>query len=70
MIDDEEEFRDSVAHISAEGKRVWFFPKKPKGYFYNLRSYLSWVYLAVFFTLPFIKILGAPLFMLNVIDRI
>ena len=70
MIDDEEEFRDSVAHISAEGKRVWFFPKKPKGYFYNLRSYLSWVYLAVFFTLPFIKFHGAPLFMLNVIDRI
>jgi cytochrome c oxidase accessory protein FixG len=70
MIDDEEEFRDSVAHISAEGKRVWFFPKKPKGYFYNLRSYLSWVYLAVFFTLPFIKFHGAPLFMLNVTDRI
>jgi cytochrome c oxidase accessory protein FixG len=49
---------------------VWFFPKKPKGYFYNLRSYLSWVYLTVFFTLPFIKFHGAPLFMLNVIDRI
>jgi len=70
MIEDEEEFRDSVAHISAEGKRVWFFPKKPKGYFYNLRSYLSWVYLTVFFALPFIKFHGAPLFMLNVIDRI
>lgn len=70
MIEDEEEFRDSVAHISAEGKRVWFFPKKPKGYFYKLRSYLSWVYLTVFFTLPFIKFHGAPLFMLNVIDRI
>jgi cytochrome c oxidase accessory protein FixG len=70
MIEDEEEFRDSVAHISAEGKRVWFFPKKPKGYFYNLRSYLSWIYLTVFFTLPFIKFHGAPLFMLNVIDRI
>jgi cytochrome c oxidase accessory protein FixG len=70
MIEDEEEFRDSVAHISAEGKRVWFFPKKPKGYFYNLRTYLSWVYLTVFFTLPFIKFHGAPLFMLNVIDRI
>ncbi len=70
MMEDEEEFRDSVAHISAEGKRVWFFPKKPKGYFYNLRSYLSWIYLTVFFTLPFIKFNGAPLFMLNVIDRI
>ena len=70
MMEDEEEFRDSVAHISAEGKRVWFFPKKPKGYFYNLRSYLSWIYLTVFFTLPFIKFHGAPLFMLNVIDRI
>ena len=70
MIEDEEEFRDSVAHISAEGKRVWFFPKKPKGYFYNFRSYLSWVYLTVFFTLPLIKFHGAPLFMLNLIDRI
>jgi cytochrome c oxidase accessory protein FixG len=70
MIEDEEEFRDSVAHISAEGKRVWFFPKKPKGYFYNLRSYLSWVYLMVFFTLPFLKFHGAPLFMINVIDRV
>jgi cytochrome c oxidase accessory protein FixG len=66
----EEEFRDSVAHISAEGKRVWFFPKKPKGYFYNLRSYLSWVYLVVFFGLPFVKFHGAPLFLLNIIDRI
>ena len=66
----EEEFRDSVAHISAEGKRVWFFPKKPKGYFYNLRSYLSWVYLVVFFGLPFVKFNGAPLFLLNIIDRI
>jgi cytochrome c oxidase accessory protein FixG len=66
----EEEFRDSVAHISAEGKRVWFFPKKPKGHFYNLRSYLSWAYLVVFFGLPFVKFHGDPLFLLNIIDRI
>lgn len=69
-VEEEDEFRDHVAHISEEGKRVWFFPKKPKGKYTNWRTYLSWVYLIIFFSIPFIKVHGNPLFMLNVIDRV
>jgi cytochrome c oxidase accessory protein FixG len=66
---EEEEFRDHVSHINEEGKRVWFFPKKPKGKYYNLRTYLSWFYLLAFFGLPFIRLNGNPFFLLNVLER-
>ena len=65
----EQSFRDSIATIDKEGKRAFIFPTKPKGRLYNLRSYLSWVYLLVFFGLPFIKLNGEPLFMINVLER-
>jgi cytochrome c oxidase accessory protein FixG len=74
LIDEKKEFldqafRDSVATISKQGKRNYIFSKKPKGKFYNWRTIASLVYLAVFFTLPFIKIEGEPLFLFNVLDR-
>jgi cytochrome c oxidase accessory protein FixG len=65
----EEEIRDHVAHINESGKRVWFFPKKPKGKYYNLRSYLSWMYLIVFFGLPFLRVNGNPLFLIHILER-
>ncbi len=65
----QESFRDSVATINSEGKRNFINPKKPKGKLYNLRTWFSIGYLIVFFTLPFIKVNDAPLFMFNVLDR-
>jgi len=62
-------FRDSVATITKEGSRNFINPKKPKGRLYNLRTWFSIFYLVVFFTLPFIKVYGEPLFMLNVLER-
>lgn len=62
-------FRDSVATINKQGERNYIFPKKPKGKFYNLRTIASLIYLIVFFTLPFIKIEGEPLFLFNVVQR-
>ncbi len=64
-----ESFRDSIATIDSDGKRVWIFPTRPHGKLYNLRSYLSWGYLLIFFGLPFIKFHGDPLFMINVLER-
>jgi polyferredoxin len=64
-----EAFRDSVATITSEGKRNFIHPKKPKGKLYNRRTLFSIFYLIVFFTLPFIKVNGEPLLMLNVLDR-
>ncbi|MEM1359043.1 MAG: 4Fe-4S binding protein [Bacteroidota bacterium] len=62
-------FRDSIGTVDAEGKRRWVFPKQPKGRYYNWRSYLSYALLLVLFGLPWIKIGGEPLIMLNVLER-
>ncbi|NTS41679.1 cytochrome c oxidase accessory protein CcoG [Flavisolibacter sp. BT320] len=65
----DQSFRDSIATVNAQGKRNFLFPKKPKGKLYNLRTMATVLYLAVFFTLPFIKVDGEPLFLFHVIER-
>jgi len=65
----DQSFRDSVATIDKKGKRNFLFPKKPKGKLYNLRTIASLIYLAIFFTLPFIKSGGQPIFLFNVLER-
>jgi cytochrome c oxidase accessory protein FixG len=62
-------FRDSVATINQKGKRNFLFPKQPKGSIYKKRTLASVIYLIVFFSLPWIKINGEPLIMLNVLKR-
>lgn len=69
MSIEHEEFRDKVATIDNEGKRVWVFPTKPKGRFYLTRTQLSVVYLIIFFALPFFKVEGHPLFLINILER-
>src|ERR1043165_1484174 len=64
-----ESFRDAIATVDSEGKRKWIYPIKPKGHLYSLRKYFSYVYLLVFFTLPFLEVNGEPLFMFNVVER-
>ncbi|WP_430613787.1 cytochrome c oxidase accessory protein CcoG [Flavobacterium sp. JP2137] len=65
----DESFRDTIGTISEEGKRVWMFPKKPSGKFYDQRKIVSYVLLAMLATFPFIKINGNQFVLLNVIDR-
>jgi cytochrome c oxidase accessory protein FixG len=65
----QESFRDSVATISSAGKRNFINPKRPGGKLYNLRTWFSIAYLVIFFTLPFIKVNDAPLFMFNILER-
>ncbi len=66
--DPEESFRDSIATIDKAGKRVWIYAQKPFGKLYNFRSYASFLYLVVFFSLPFVKINNVPLFMFNILE--
>lgn len=65
----DQSFRDAVSTISKEGNRNYVVPQKPKGRLYNLRSYFSYFYLILFFTLPFIKVEGEPVFLFNVLER-
>ncbi|WP_187261856.1 cytochrome c oxidase accessory protein CcoG [Pontibacter beigongshangensis] len=64
-----DEFRDHISTVDADGKRVWVYPKKPKGKLYDYRKWVSYALLAFLFAGPFIKINGLPLLMLNVVER-
>ncbi len=66
---DQEEYRDSIATVDSEGKRIWIYPKQQDGYFYRLRTYLSWFLLAFLFGMPWIKVGGEPLLLFNVLER-
>ena len=58
-----------AATLDKEGRRIWIYPRKPRGRFYRARTYVSWLLLAVMFAGPFIRIRGNPLLLLNVIER-
>ena len=65
----EENFRDSIATISEEGKRAWIYPKKPSGKWYNYRKYVSYGLLLFLFASPFVKINGNQFLLFNVLER-
>lgn len=65
----DESFRDSISTINAEGKRNWIYPQKPNGPLFDKRKLVSYIYLILFFTLPFIKLNGEPLLQLNILER-
>lgn len=67
--DNKDAFRDSIATIDSSGKRVWMFPSMPKGKYYDYRKYLSYLYLVLFFGIPFIEINDSPLFLINILER-
>lgn len=66
---EEEAFRDRIATIDESGDRVWIFPKKPSGKFYNYRKIVSYSLLVLLFAAPHIKIGGEPLFLFNILER-
>ena len=63
-----ESFRDRIGTIDESGKRKWIFAyKPPKGSkFYNIRSWLSYLYFIVFFGLPFVYVNDRPFFLVNI----
>ncbi len=69
MQNEQESFRDSVATINEKGKRNWIYAKKPFGDFYNKRTIATFIFLLVFFGLPFIKYNGDPFFLINIVER-
>jgi cytochrome c oxidase accessory protein FixG len=68
-MDSQEQFRDSIGTMDAEGKRAWVYPKKPVGKFYEYRKYVSYGLLAFLFSAPFITINGHQFLMFNVLER-
>ncbi len=62
-------FRDRPSTFSKDGKRLWLFPKMPKGKLYNYRRIIAWSLLAFFYIAPFLKFRGEPLIFLNFLER-
>ncbi len=65
----DEEYRDSIATVDAEGKRIWVYPKKPSGQNYNWRVVVSIILLSILFAGPFIEINGKPFMLFNIFER-
>nr|WP_068892310.1 cytochrome c oxidase accessory protein CcoG [Pedobacter panaciterrae] len=63
-------FRDQVSTLTDDGlKRKWIYPKIIKGKLYKYRSAVSYFFLLLLFSAPFIKVNGEPLVLLNVLER-
>lgn len=69
IYEDTEEYRDHIATVDQEGKRIWMYPKKPSGRYYNARAWASFIFLALFLILPFIKVNGEQFLLLNILER-
>jgi len=65
----DEKFRDKIATVDDDGKRIWVFPKKQLGKFFNKRSIVAYSLLLLLFAGPFIKIDGEPLLLINILER-
>jgi len=69
MNSNPESFRDKLSTVDKEGKRVWVYPKKQGGRYYNARTYLSYFLLAFLFISPFVHFNGNPFMLMNVFER-
>jgi len=65
-VPSEDSFRDHLATVDEKGKRKWVYAHKTKGKLFNIRTWVSWLFFAIFFTLPFIQYKGRPLFLFNI----
>ncbi|HMP83652.1 MAG TPA: cytochrome c oxidase accessory protein CcoG [Verrucomicrobiota bacterium] len=63
------DYRDHLATADQQGRRMWIYPRKPRGRFTNARTWLSWLLLAVMFIGPFVRINGNPLLLINIVER-
>ncbi|RZM29341.1 MAG: cytochrome c oxidase accessory protein CcoG [Pedobacter sp.] len=64
------DFRDQLSTLTDDGsKRKWIYPKIIKGKLYQYRSALSYVFILLLFSAPFIKLNGEQLILLNILER-
>ena len=64
-----ETYRDKVSTIDEEGRRIWVYPKKPKGPYTRKREILAVFLLIFLFGTPFIKVYGQPLLLFDILNR-
>ena len=65
----EESFRDHLSTVDETGKRIWVYPKKPKGKLTNYRQLVALLLLLILFGSPFLKVDGQPFLLFNFFER-
>jgi len=66
---DTETYRDKVATVDESGKRIWIYPKKPKGSLTRAREIVAVILLLFLFLVPFVKINGQQLLLFDILNR-
>jgi len=69
MAKKERSFRDRPINIDEEGHSKWVYTKIPRGKWHLRRLVAAWAMLLFFVAVPFIKINGYPLILLDIPDR-
>ena len=69
MRNESDSFRDNLYNVNEKGRRVGFFPKRPKGKFVNRRIVFSYFLLVIFFGLPWLSYQENPFLLFNLIER-
>lgn len=64
-----ETYRDSLSTVDEQGKRIWVYPRKPKGKLFEARVGVAVLLLTILFGVPFIKVGEQPLFLFNIFER-
>lgn len=62
-------YRDHLSNVTDSGKRIWIYPRIVAGQFYKLRTYFSWLLIALLLGLPWLEVDGHPLFLFNILER-
>ncbi|MDB4584083.1 cytochrome c oxidase accessory protein CcoG [Draconibacterium sp.] len=62
-------FRDKPINLNERGGRKWVYAKKPSGKWFTRRTIFSWFMLLFFVGVPFIRINGNPLILLDIANR-
>lgn len=62
-------FRDHIPTADQTGKRLWIYPRKPKGRLTNTRNVVNAILLLILFAGPFIRIGGLPLLQMDIPHR-
>jgi cytochrome c oxidase accessory protein FixG len=61
-------FRDHLATVDRAGHRKWVYAQKPKGKWYSWRTYISWGFFLLLFSMPFIYVNGQPFLLFDIPD--
>lgn len=69
MSKEELSFRDRPINLDETGNRKWVYAKKPSGKWYRRRTVFSWVALLFLVVVPFIRLDGNPVFLIDIINR-